>query len=121
MKSVLIIEDHVGLREAYELLFVKEGYKVELAENGKAGLDLATKATYDLILLDMLMPEMSGIEFLRAYKPLDHPETKVIAFSNMQTPEMIKEAMELGVKRYMTKAIMPPQKMAEVVRELLGE
>lgn len=121
MKSVLIIEDHIGLREAYELLFVKEGYQVDLAEDGKVGLEATAKSSYDLILLDMLMPEMSGIEFLRAYKPLEHPETKVIAFSNMQTPELIKESMELGVKRYLTKAIMPPHKMAEVVRELLSE
>ena len=121
MTSILIIEDHVGLREAYQLLFVKEGYQVELAEDGKTGLDLVATNSYDVILLDMIMPKTSGIEFLRVFKPLEHPKTKVIVFSNLQSEDLVKEAMDLGAKRYLTKSILPPKKMAEIVSGILNE
>jgi len=118
MKKLLVIEDHMGLRESYQMLFIKEGYDVTLAEDGQQGLDLAKKHDYDVILLDMLMPVKDGISFLREYKPLEHPNVKIIAFSNLQTPEAVKEATNLGVKRYITKAVTPPREMAEAVHEL---
>jgi DNA-binding NarL/FixJ family response regulator len=121
MKKLLIVEDHIGLRESYQILFIKEGYEVDLAEDGKSGLALAQQNSYDIILLDMLMPVMDGISFLREYRPIDHPETRVIAFSNLQTPEIVKEAMTLGVRRYITKATTPPHEMAEQVREVVAE
>ncbi|HSX47253.1 MAG TPA: response regulator [Patescibacteria group bacterium] len=121
MKSILIIEDHVGLRESYQILFNKEGFEVEMAEDGKMGLDMALKKVYDVILLDMLMPVMDGITFLRAYKPLKHPKSKIIAFSNLQTSDIVKESVELGVKRYITKSITPPREMAKTVKDVISK
>ncbi len=121
MKSILIIEDHIGLREAYQLLFIKEGFKVTTAKDGAEGLELAGASNYDIILLDMLMPYMDGPEFIRTYKPLEHPKTKVIVFSNMQSEEYIKQAMELGVKKYLTKSIMPPKDMLKAVNAVLND
>ncbi|MEO6761638.1 MAG: response regulator [Candidatus Saccharimonadales bacterium] len=121
MKKLLVVEDHVGLRESYQMLFIREGYDVTLAEDGKSGLELAQAQDFDIIMLDMLMPIMDGISFLRQFVPADHPKTKIIAFSNLQTPEIVSEAMDLGVKRYVTKAVTPPGKMAELVREVVNE
>ena len=121
MPSILIADDHIGLREAYEILFIKEGFTVDTAQDGKEALQKANAKNYDLILLDMLMPNMSGMDFLRAFQPLQHPETKVIVFSNVQAEEQIQEAMTLGVKRYLTKAIMPPKEMAAIVRGILQQ
>lgn len=120
MKKMLIIEDHIGLRESYQILFTKEGYEVTVAEDGQDGLEQAKKTDYDVILLDMMMPVMDGITFLREYQPSQHTGVKVIAFSNLQTPEIVKEATSLGVDRYITKSTTPPGVMAEVVREVAG-
>ncbi len=120
MQSILIVDDHIGLREAYEILFMKEGYNVQLAKDGEEAVQLVATKQFDLILLDMLMPNMSGLEFLRIFKPTDHPETKVGVFSNLQAEEQVKEAMELGATRFLSKATLPPREMAAIVLPILG-
>lgn len=120
MAHILVVEDHPGIRETYEMLFIKEGHKVVTASDGRAALDATEEGNFDIILLDMLMPEMSGLEFLRAYEPSKHPDTKVVVFSNLENPEVAKEAMLLGVERYVRKATMPPREMADMVKEVLA-
>lgn len=66
------------------------------------------------------MPELGGIEFLRVFKPKEHPETKVIVFSNVSTKDAIDEAMKLGAVKYMTKATFSPKEMVSLVEETLG-
>lgn len=120
MKKILIVEDHKGLREAYKMLLERNGYEVEVANDGQLGLDKATTQTYSLILLDMLMPNMGGIEFLKKFQPLTHPETKVVVFSNLDDVMLMKESLDLGAKRYLTKAIIEPEEMLSYVREDAG-
>ncbi|MEI8188022.1 MAG: response regulator, partial [Candidatus Saccharibacteria bacterium] len=64
MKKIAIIEDDQAISQMYRMKFESEGYQVETAENGKLGLELAEKMKPDMILLDIMMPEMNGDEML---------------------------------------------------------
>jgi DNA-binding NarL/FixJ family response regulator len=74
-----------------------------------------------LVVLDMLLPDAGGMEFLRQYKLKEHPETKVIVFSNLSSPELFKEAQELGASRYLVKSQFTPKELSVVIAEVLAE
>ena len=118
-KKILILEDDVFLSKAYVIILTKEGYQVTNYPNGRQGLDATKKDKFDLILLDLLMPELGGIEFLKEFQPKKNTETKVIVFSNMSSEETIKEAMELGVAKYIAKATFSPKEMVQLIAETL--
>ena len=120
MAKVLIVEDNAALQKIYVTLLSKEGHEVELANDGKQALEKANARPPDFILLDMMMPHLDGVGFLRAYDIKGkHPGTKVIVFSNTEVPAKVKEAMELGAARYMTKYNMTPKEVVAAVRSLL--
>jgi len=121
MKRVLIVEDNPALQKVYVTLLTKEGYDVEFVNDGKQALEKATAAPPDLILLDMMMPNLDGVGFLRAYDIKNkHPNVKVMVFSNTEVPTKVKEAMELGATRYMTKYNFTPKDMVAAIRGVLG-
>ncbi len=76
--QVLVIDDDEGIREMLEMALADEGYRVESAPNGAAGLELAARARPDLILLDMRMPIMDGWEFARAYRTRPGPHAPIV-------------------------------------------
>jgi CheY-like chemotaxis protein len=121
MKRVLIVEDNPALQKVYVTLLNKEGYDVDFAGDGKEALEKATAAPPDLILLDMMMPNLDGVGFLRAYDLKNkHPDVKVIIFSNTEVPAKVKEAKDLGAMRYMTKYNVTPRDMVATIRETLA-
>ncbi len=66
-KKILVVEDEIVLLEAYDMVLRAAGYEVTLAHDGQEALDITSKYEPDLILLDLRMPKMSGIEFLKHY------------------------------------------------------
>ncbi|MGH8457074.1 MAG: response regulator, partial [Stenotrophobium sp.] len=105
----------------YTTLLTKEGYEVEFAGDGKDALDKAVKTPPDLILLDLLMPVLDGIGFLRAYNlKVRHPQVKVIVFSNTEMPDKLREAKELGAVRYMAKFHFTPTALVSLIKEELA-
>jgi CheY-like chemotaxis protein len=121
MTRVLVIEDDPFLRNAYKHILEKEGFAVEVAPEGKTGLKAANANEPDVIILDLLMPEMDGLEFLRRYDvKKKHPNVKVIIFSNMNLPEKVNEAAELGAVNYETKALFSPKEMVSLIQETLA-
>ena len=122
MAKILIIEDDPSLRKIYVAILSMEGFNVTGAFDGQEGLRLAAEIQPDLILLDMMMPNMNGIEFLRAYDILgQHPKVKVIAFSNTEKPEFVNEARKLGATRYTAKYSFTPKTLVSLIRETLAE
>jgi CheY-like chemotaxis protein len=118
MKNILLVEDDASVREAYEVLLKRQGYHVNSAVNGKAGLELALQAEPDLILLDIFMPVMNGLEFLKHYKPKEkHPTVKVVMLTNVEEP--FYAAMELGANEYIVKADVSGKEVIQLIHKLL--
>jgi CheY-like chemotaxis protein len=121
--TVLIVEDDSALNDAYRIILTATGdYTVASAFNGQEALDYVNKNDEpDIILLDLRMPIMSGIEFLREFKPLEHPKSTVIVFSNYDAHKDIDEAHTLGIDRYVLKARIAPRDLLHLVGGVLKE
>lgn len=120
--KIAIIEDDAAIAQMYRMKFEAEGYEVETAENGKLGLELAEEMRPDIILLDLMMPEMPGDEMLQKLRDTDWgKEIKVIILTNMGEQEAPPIIKELGVRRFIVKADMTPRQVAEMVKAELSE
>jgi DNA-binding NtrC family response regulator len=121
MATILIVEDDPRLEETYDLIFQRHGHTVLRARDGEEGLEKALESKPDVILLDMLMPRMHGIEFLKQFEAPKHPETKIIVFSNMETSDLVKQAMDAGAYRYEVKSKFSPKELAKLVDQTLAD
>jgi CheY-like chemotaxis protein len=118
--SVLIVEDEQPLNEAYQIILRQAGYTVFSAYDGKEALNIATNNKVNLILLDLRMPNMDGLSFLRTYNlKVDHPKVKVIIFSNFDMQDEIDEAYQHGADRYILKAWASPKELLKIVEDTL--
>lgn len=121
MKKIAIIEDDPAIAQMYRLKFEAEGYAVETAENGKLGLELAESLRPDIMLLDLMMPEMTGDAMLaRLRKTAWGKRIKVIILTNMGEQEVPAAVKTLDVTAFIVKADMTPRQVAELVKTSLG-
>jgi DNA-binding response OmpR family regulator len=119
-KKILIVEDERNLNEAYQMILSSQGYEIVAAYDGTEALDLTKDFEPDLILLDLRMPTMGGVEFLKKYNlKKSHPKVKVVIFSNLDTQKEIDEAYKLGAEKYMLKAWASPKELTQLVKSLL--
>lgn len=122
MARILVVEDDQALNNAYCIILQGEGHEVETAFNGKQALDKLKKFSPDLILLDLLMPVMGGLEFMQQYALADkHSEVKVLIFTNMENSPEVQEAYKLGAQRCIIKSWTAPHNLARVVADSLRE
>jgi CheY-like chemotaxis protein len=120
MAKVLIVEDERTLNEAYELVLKREGHDVKVAFNGEEALKVFEEQKPELLLLDLRMPKMDGVEFLKHLKPeKNYPDVKIIIFSNYDDQKEIDSAFKHGANRYILKAWSSPKELAKVVEETL--
>ena len=120
MFKVAIVEDDQIISQMYRFKFENEGYEVEIAENGKLGLQLIDEMKPDIVLLDLMMPEMNGdimLEKLRA-TPFGK-NLKVIVLTNMGEQEIPESVKKLGVSAVILKADMTPRQVTELVKNQL--
>lgn len=101
-EKILIVDDQFGIRILLNEVFQKEGYKTFQAANGIQALDIVTKHDPDLVLLDMKIPGMDGIEILKRMKVID-PEIRVIIMTAYGELDMIQEAKDLGAITHFAK------------------
>jgi two-component system phosphate regulon response regulator PhoB len=121
MPQIAIIEDDQAIAQMYRFKFEAEGFTVETAENGKRGLALAESMTPDIILLDLMMPEMTGDKMLELMrKTAWGKDIKVIILTNVGEQELPPHVKELGVSGIILKADMTPRQVAEMVKKQLG-
>lgn len=119
--KIAIIEDDQAISQMYRIKFEAEGYEVETAENGKLGLALLESMRPDIILLDLMMPEMPGDQMLAELRKTEWGENlKVIILTNMGEQEAPPILRELGVRRFIVKAEMTPRQVAEMVKQELS-
>lgn len=122
--TVLVVEDDIALNDAYRIILSATGsYEVTSAFNGKEALEAiaSQQKAPDVILLDLRMPVMSGIEFLREFKPAEHPKTTIVVFSNYDAHKDIDEAHALGIDRYVLKARIAPRDLVHLVGGVLKD
>lgn len=118
--KIAIIEDDVTIVQMYRTKFLNEGYTVEMAGDGVVGLKLIKEFQPDIVLLDLMMPTMNGIDMLRELRKLPGgKEVRVVVLTNMGDDETAQSVKGLGVLEYIVKAEMTPSKVAERVKELL--
>lgn len=118
--KVLIVEDEEMLVNMYISKFEKEGFDPIKALNGKNGLELADKENPEIIILDVIMPEMDGFMVLKELK--SNSKTKnipVIMLTNLGQDEDVKKGNELGAKDYLVKANLTPAQVVDKVKEIL--
>lgn len=101
-RKLLIVDDQKGIRILLMEVFNSEGYETFEASNGKIALDIVKNEKPDLVLLDMKIPGMDGLEILKNIRKID-TEIKVIMMTAYGELDMIKEAMELGALAHFTK------------------
>ena len=122
VSKILIVEDEKALNQAYQMILEKQGYDVTCAFDGTEALEKTVSFEPDLILLDLRMPRMGGVDFLRSYKLKEkHPNVRVIIFSNLDMQKEIEQAYELGAQRYILKAWATPKELVQIVQTALSE
>lgn len=119
-KKILLVEDEHHVRDIAKIVLELEGFEVIEAENGRVALDMLTTHMPDLIITDIMMPEMDGVEFFLSLKESDRTSSiPVIVLTVKCQFEDIKYASLLGMDEYMTKPF-DPRNLVRKVRELLG-
>jgi CheY-like chemotaxis protein len=119
MAKILLVEDDTSLRTAYSMILSANKYDLEAACNGKEALDKLKKFSPRLILLDLLMPVMSGLDFLKIYNPKTHSSTGVLLLTNMPSSSDVDQCIKLGVKGVAIKSSLTPTALLELVAENL--
>ncbi len=120
MRKILLVEDEQILRETYQLILSTLPYNIDVASDGKAALLKCQSENYDLILLDIMMPVMDGIEFLENLDKLDKMKSKIIILSNLSSGKEIDRARELGISKNFVKSDLSPTQLISAIRYQLN-
>ena len=119
-KRILIVDDDQVIANIYQNKFQLEGYQAEVAGNGDSALEMLRKAPADLVLLDLSLPGMDGVELLKRIR--SQPEMQampVIVFSNAYLPSLLQAALKAGATKCLAKASCMPREVLEAARKLL--
>jgi CheY-like chemotaxis protein len=117
---VLLVEDHPDIADLYQLKLQLDGYRVAVAANGRAGLDLARTLKPDVVLLDVHVPQLDGLQMLAALRADDETrELPVIICSEDDNPRLVQEASRLHAAAYLVKARLLPSRLSQTVTEVL--
>lgn len=116
---ILVLDDEEIVRVSCKKCLIPEGYDVDVAANGVEGLSMTENNRYDVILTDLKMPDMDGMEFLVKVKER-HPDTKVIMITGYSTVEHAVKAMRIGAYNYIEKPFTPDA-LIEAVKEAMAQ
>lgn len=121
MTKIAIIEDDQTISQMYRMKFEAEGFEVELADNGKRGVDLVQSYKPDIALLDLQMPEMDGVEALTEIRKHKHgKDLPVIILTNMGQEESSPKLKALNPESYIVKADLTPSQVVAKVKATLN-
>jgi len=118
MAKILVIDDEQGIRNLLDTLLRRKGYDVVLAESGSKGLELFRRERPDVIVLDLIMPEMTGLAVLRQIRSLDSKKP-VIVLTGAGTAEAEQQVRALGVTEYVEKEFSL-HRLGDVLNRLLN-
>ena len=119
-QKILVVEDEKPMARALELKLTHEGYKVKTAFNGKEALEVLKKEKFDLMILDLVMPQSDGFDVLRELKSVGKvPPT--IVLSNLSQDEDIAKVTNMGAGHYFVKSNTPLSAIVQKVNEIFSE
>ena len=121
MAKILIIEDDPLMSRLYQKVFKFENYDVAFAANGREGIEKAVKDKPTLILLDIMMPVMNGLEVLEKLKA--NPDTKaipVVVLTNLAGTQDAETALAKGAVKYIVKSEYEPKEVVQMIKEILA-
>lgn len=120
-KKILLVEDEDFIRELYTRQLTRAGFQVKTAIDGQTGLNMLKSETFDLLLLDIMLPGMNGLQLLREFKT-QNPSSRMITIllTNLGQETVIKEGFELGAQAYLIKASYTPDQVVMEVKNALG-
>jgi DNA-binding response OmpR family regulator len=122
MTKIAIVEDDEAISQMYRIKFEAEGYTVETAGNGKLGYALAEEMRPDVMLLDLMMPIMTGEELLAKLRKTDWGKNiKIIIQTNRGEQEIPESVRKAGIEALILKAAMTPRQVAELVKQKLNQ
>jgi len=121
-ESILLIDDDEFIRDIYSTKFTESGIEITVAENGKGGLEAIAKNSFDVVLVDMIMPGMDGVEFLeKFFDQYGQTNTSVIVLSNQGQPEDIDDAEQFDIDGYIIKANNVPSEILEEITRIYNQ
>jgi DNA-binding response OmpR family regulator len=121
MKKILIVEDDQLVANIYRNKFSLEGFQVEVANEGNVGLDLARTFRPDAVILDLMLPRMTGVDFMKRVRAEPgFEQLPVIVFSNTYLTNMVQDAWKAGATKCLSKANCTPKQVIEVLRSILN-
>lgn len=121
MAKVLIIEDDPLMIRMYKKIFTFDGYEVDTAGDGEEGLSKVRSFNPTIVLLDVMMPKLNGIEVLTKIK--SDPDLKkipVVMLTNLAGQQDIDKALELGAVKYIVKSEYDPKQVSDMVKEIIS-
>lgn len=123
MKRILIVEDDYFIRDIYTRMFISAGFSIDSAADGDEGWTKAQAGGHDLILLDIMLPKMTGIDVLKKIRdPASSTKTlPVLLITNLGQEEIIKEAFAIGADGYLIKSQLKPQDVVAEVRTFFAQ
>jgi DNA-binding response OmpR family regulator len=122
MKTILIVDDDKQLATVFQAALTAVGYQVRVANDGTSGMDAARQQKFDLILLDEMMPDMSGNEVLKTLKSDEATKSMPIAMlTNFGNNDLVKDALDNGAADYILKYQVSPTDLPGKVKGIVGE
>jgi len=122
MKHILLVEDDPFLADIYSTKLKESGFSVQVATDGKEALKKMKEDIPDLLLLDIVLPNLNGWEILRKIERDDELKTlKVIILSNLGEKQEIEKGLKLGAARYLVKAHYTPSEVVGEVKKILNK
>lgn len=118
-KKILIAEDEPALRHIFVLKLESSGFEVHVAENGQQALDILAKEKFDLLILDLIMPEKSGFDVLEELQRRKN-KMPVIVASNLSQDEDLERAKQFGIKDYFVKSHTSVATVVDNIKKILG-
>ena len=122
MAKILVVEDDSSLREIYSIRLLAEAYTVVSAGDGEEALAVALKEKPDLVLLDIMMPKVSGFDFLDVLRSTPElKDTKVVIMTALSSEDQRRRGEALGADRYLVKSQVGIEDVVNVIHEVLGD
>lgn len=120
-RKILVVEDEPDALEIFKDILTEEGFEVDGAEGGLIALERLMNVRYDLVLLDIVMPDKDGISILEEIKkfPDKYGETKVVMLTNIGGDLAVDKAMKIGASGYLLKSETEPDDLVSAVKQYL--